>query len=203
MTSAGDQNADSAANEPSLLAEYNSLREEMLGYKNRRHMFMSFVVGAFGVILSFGTNLVVRSDLLIPSDKLGIAIGTGMILYGILIPTVIMSLKNEQALERIGKYIRTYIELHVSGLNWEHRYRNHCQQHYQAGVHGMGTIYLFLTILPLLLPMVGLAHNTRGWPFLFLLVPLFCWSAILSYDMYAAVSKEWKLEWAPESDDLD
>ena len=103
-----------------------------------------------------------------------------------------MSLKNEQALHRISTYIESYIEPHVSGLNWHTRISGDL---FKVGVPGMGTIFLFFSSMPLLLPIFVLSHRFQDWPATLILVPFFCWAIYGSLDAYCPFSKQWHLKW--------
>jgi len=184
----------------SLLTEYKTLRDEILTAKGRRLQTVSLTVGAFGVILSIIAGAVLGSDIPSPETRLAVAIGGSIALYGIVIPSLIMTLTLQQTIQRIGGYIRVFIEPRVLGLNWENRWYVHKSQHrLSGGLRGIGGIYYFLSLLPLLLPFYTLSQSTQNWPLILALTPFVCWSLYLSYDMHAAISKGWKWKW--KSDD--
>ena len=179
-----------------LLVEYKTLRDEILNAKGRRLQTVSLTVGAFGVILSIIAGAVFGTNMPTSEMQLTVAVGGGIALCGIVIPSLIMTISLQQTIQRIGDYIRVFIEPRVPGLNWENRWRTHkVQSHLPRGLRGIGGIYYFLSLLPLLLPTYMLAQNVQHWPLVLALIPFTCWSLYLSYDMHAAVSKGWKWQW--------
>jgi hypothetical protein len=184
-----------------LLAEYNSLKSEIHQTQGRRMQILSLSVGAFGVILSF-TGIEVLGDANIePEGRLWIAIGTAVALYAIAIPSLTMMIGAQKHVRRLGWYIGTFIEPLVPGLNWErHLLVSRSRWQHRWGIRSMSMTYFFLSILPLLLPMYALNQYRQGWPVaLIILVPLFCWSIYLSYDLRIGKSKgdvEWWEDYA-------
>ena len=68
-----------------LLAEYKTLRDEILAGQARRLQTVQLTYGAFGVILSVIAGAVLGTG--IPANlHLAVAVGGGIALYGILIP---------------------------------------------------------------------------------------------------------------------
>jgi len=179
-----------------LLAEYKTLRDEILSAKERRLQTVSLTVGACGAILSIIAGAVLGSNSLSTKAQLAVTIGGSIALYGIVIPSQIMTRHLQQTIHRTGGYIRVFIEPRVPGLNWENRWNVHKAQHrLSKGLSGIGGIFYFLTFLPLLLPLYIVSQSTPNWPLIFVLVPLAFWSLFLSYDMHAAISKGWKWQW--------
>jgi len=179
-----------------LLTEYKTLRDEILTAKARRLQTMSLAIGAFGVIFSIIASSVLGVSIPTSEMKLTVSIGGGIALYGIVIPSLSMIISLQQTVQRIGEYIRLFIEPHIPGLNWENQWRVYkTQNHLPRGLRGVGSIYYFLSLLPLLLPAYILAQNTQHWIPVVALLPFSCWSLYLSYDMHAAVSKGWKTHW--------
>ena len=115
-------NQISNSEEKGLLAEYESLRSEIIDGKGRRLQTMSLIIGAFGVILSIIASAVLRSEITTVEMKLAIAVGGGIALYGVLIPGLIMVILLQQSIRRVGEYIRIFIEPRVPGLNWQNRW---------------------------------------------------------------------------------
>ena len=137
-----------------LLAEYKTLRDEIISAKGRRLQTVSLTVGAVGAILSIIAGTVLGSSTQSAVTQLAISIGGGVALYGIVIPSQIMTRHLQQTIQRTGAYIRVFIEPRVPGLNWENRWNAHKSQHgLPKGLGGIGGIYYFLSILPLLLPL--------------------------------------------------
>jgi hypothetical protein len=178
-----------------LLDEYKSLRSEIQSTQGQRMQILSLTVGAFGVILSISGSVVLGSESITPAGRLLVAVGGAIALYAIVIPSLIMMLAAQQAIQRLGEYIRIFIEPRVPGLNWENRWRNFKLRHqYRGGLRSMGGIYYFLSLLPLLLPIYAASQYTQNWPLILMLVPFIGCSIYLSYDLQAAISKGWK--WA-------
>ena len=184
--------------EKGLFAEYESLRNEIIDGKGRRLQTMSFVISAFGVILSIVASAIFGSEVTTVEKKFAVAIGGGVALYGVAIPGLIMILLLQQSIRRTGEYIRIFIEPRVPGLNWQNRWHTYKEQNrLPKGLKGIGSIYYFLSLLPLLLPLYLISQHPhpKNWPLIFILLPLTCWSLYLSYDMHAAISKGWRLAW--------
>ena len=182
-----------------LLTEYKTLRDEILSAKGRRLQTVSLTVGVVGAILSIIAGAVLGSDIQSVETRLAISVGGGIALYGILIPSEIMIIHLQRTIQRIGGYIRVFIEPEVSGLNWENRWSLHKSQHrLPKGLGGISGIYYFLSTLPLLLPIYIASQKTQNWFLIFVLAPFVFWSLYLCCDMQAAVSKGWKWDW--ESD---
>jgi hypothetical protein len=178
-----------------LLEEYKTLREEILSAKGRRLQTVSLTVGAFGAMLSIIAGAVLGSDVL--SDKqLAIAVGGGIALYGLVIPSQIMTTHLQQTIQRIGGYIRVVIEPRVPGLSWENRWEAHKSDHkLPKGLGGISGIYYFLALLPPLLPLYVAAQRAQDWLLILVLLPFLVWSFGLSYDMRAGKSRGWKWQW--------
>ncbi len=182
-----------------ILAEYKTLRDEIISAKGRRLQTVSLTVGAVGAILSIIAGAVLGSDIPSTETRFAVSVGGGIALYGVLIPSQIMTTHLQQTIQRIGGYIRVFIEPQVPGLNWENRWNIHKSQHrLPKGLGGIGGIYYFLSLLPLLLPLYIISLGTQNWFLIFVLAPFIFWSLYLSYDMQAAISKKWKWQW--ESD---
>jgi len=178
-----------------LLDEYRSLRSEIQSTQGQRMQILSLTVGAFGVILSISGSVVLGSESITPAGRLLVAVGGAIALYAIVIPSLIMMLAAQQAIQRLGEYIRIFIEPRVPGLNWEKRWRNFKLRHqYRGGLRSMGGIYYFLSLLPLSLPIYAASQHMQNWPLILILVPFIGCSIYLSYDLQAAISKGWK--WA-------
>lgn len=183
-----------------LVEEYKTLRDEILSAKGRRLQTISFTVGAVGVILSIIAGAVLGSNASSIETQFVIAIGGAIVLYGILIPSQIMTIHLQQTIQSIGGYIRIFIEPNVPGLNWEKRWNAHkSQNQLPKGLRGIGSIYYFLSLLPLLLPFYILSQNVQNWFLMFVLAPFIFWSLYLSYDMGSAISKGWKWHWEPDA----
>jgi hypothetical protein len=186
-----------------LLTEYKTLRDEILSAKGRRLQTVSLTVGAVGAILSIIAGAVLGSNIQSAEARLAVAVGGSIALYGILIPSQIMTMHLQRTIQRIGGYIRVFIEPKVPGLNWENRWDIHKSQHQlPKGLGGIGGIYYFLSLLPLLLPLYIISQRTQNWLLIFVLIPFIFWSLYLSYDMQAAISKGWKWRWEPETKKL-
>jgi hypothetical protein len=153
-------------------------------------------VGAVGAILSIIAGAVLGSNIPSSDARLAVSVGGGIALYGILIPSQIMTTHLQQTIQRIGGYIRVFIEPEVPGLNWEHRWNSHKSQYrLPKGLHGIGSIYYFLSLLPLILPLYILTQGTQNWFLILVLAPFVFWSLYFSYDMQVAISKGWKWQW--------
>lgn len=186
-----------------ILEEYKMLRDELLSAKARRLQTVSLSVGAVGVILSITAGAVLGSDIPFAEERLALSLGGSIALYGILIPSQIMTTHLQQTIQRIGSYIRVFIEPLVSGLNWENRWHIHKSQHrFPKGLRGIGSIYFFLSLLPLLLPIYIMSQRPQNWFLVFVLTPFVFWSLYLSYDIQATISSGWKWEWEPETKKL-
>jgi hypothetical protein len=178
-----------------LLAEYDSLRSEILGVQTQRMQIISLTIGALGAVLSITGGIVLGTENIDALIRLLVATGGAVAAYVIIIPSLIMIISAQQAVQRLGGYIRIFIEPLVPGLNWQSRWQNYkAQYQYRGGLRGMGGIYYFLSILPLLLPAYALSQYLPGWGAAFILIPFFLWSVYLSYDLQSGRSKGWK--WA-------
>jgi hypothetical protein len=126
-----------------ILAEYKTLRDEILSAKGRRLQTVSLTIGAVGVLLSIVAGAVLGSEVPTSETRLAISIGGGIALYGILIPSQIMTSHLQQTIQRIGEYIRIFIEPKVPGLHWETRWSIYkAQHHLPKGLAGVSSIYL-------------------------------------------------------------
>jgi hypothetical protein len=176
-----------------LLEEYGSLKDEIHNTQGQRMQILSLMIGAFGALLSITGGVVLGAEKLDPIRRLGIAIGGASAIYSILIPCLIMMITTQQTVQRLGEYIRLFIEPMVPGLNWEHHWHNYKRQYeYRGGLRGMGGVYYFLSAIALFLPVYALILYPKGWPAILLLLPLFVWSLYLTYDLQKGVSEEWK-----------
>jgi hypothetical protein len=162
---------------------------------------VSLTVGAVGAILSIIAGAVLGSNIPSAETRLAVSIGGGIALYGILIPSQIMTTHLQQTIQRIGGYIRVFIEPKVPGLHWENRWSVHKSQYrLPKGLRGIGSIYYFLSLLPLILPLYIISQGTQNWFLILVLAPFVIWSLYLSYDMQAAVSKGWKWQWERDTE---
>jgi hypothetical protein len=181
-----------------LLAEYKTLRDEILAAQGRRLQTVSFAVGAFGVIFSIVASAILGSNRPTPEMCLYFAVGGGVALYGIVIPGLIMTISLQQSIQHIGSYIRNFIEPLVPGLNWENQWRDlKSRKHLSRGLAGISGIFGFLTILPWLLPLYALTQALQYWPAILILIPFTVISFLYSYDIHYAKSKGWKEQWDP------
>jgi len=178
-----------------LLTEYNALRNEILNAQGRRMQIISFTVGAFGVILSITGNNVLGSASMEPERRLWVAIGGMIAVYAIVIAGLNMMIMTQQLIERLGGYIRIFIEPRMPGLNWECHWRDFGRHRHKGGHKGMGGFYYLLSTLPLLLPTFALSQHKQGWPAALILIPFASRSIYLSYVLHTGKSKGWK-EWA-------
>lgn len=182
-----------------MIDEYKALREEIMTAKERRLKTTSMTVGAFGVLLSIIANAVLGNGTCTPQMQLAFSIGGGIALFGILIPSQIMNISLQQSIHRFGDYILTYLEPKLPGLNWERRWHSHKSRYgLTPGVRGIGPIYYFLAMLPLLLPIYTLWTNHLSWLWILILTPFWVWSIILCIDMQCAKSRGWKWNWQPD-----
>jgi hypothetical protein len=194
-----NKNIDSDEKE-GILAEYKTLRDEIISAKGRRLQTVSLTVGAVGAILSIIAGAVLGSDIPSTETRFAISIGGGIALYGVLIPSEIMTTHLQQTIQQIGTYIRVFIEPQIPGLNWENRWTAYKSQHrLPKGLGGIGSIYYFLSLLPLMLPLYIISQRIQNWFLIFVLAPFVLWSLFLSYDMHAAISKGWKSQWEPDT----
>jgi hypothetical protein len=135
---------------------------------------------------------VLGSDITSPETRLFVAIGGAVALYAVLIPSLIMIRSTQQTIQRLGEYIRIFIEPRIPGLNWEHQWYNFKRQRrFKGGLRSMGEIYYFLSVVPLLLPLYAASQNIQNWPLLLILIPFVCWAIYLTYDLQAAISAGW------------
>lgn len=179
-----------------ILEEYKTLRDEILNAKSRRMQIISFAIGAFGVILSLIFNTILGSNLTSLEDQLAIAVSGSIILYGIVIPSLIMTISLQQSIHRLGNYIRVFIETKVPGMSWENRWKVHkAKNQLPRGLQGLSAIYLFLSILPLLLPIYILIRNVNNYQIAIVIIPFLFWALYLCYDMGFAKSKGWRTQW--------
>lgn len=175
-----------------VLEEYRTLRSEILNAQGRRLQTISLTVGALGVVLSISADAVLGANLVTVEERLEVAVGGAIALYAILIPSLIMTMSTQQTIQRLGEYIRIFIEPRVSGLQWEQKWHDFKIRHnYRGGLRGMGGIYYFLSLLPLLLPLYVVSQNPQNWLLSLVLIPFLAWSIYLSYDLQASFSKSW------------
>lgn len=183
-----------------LLVEYKTLRDEILAAQGRRLQTVSLSIGIFGVIFSIVANTLLSSNTTSPDTQLTIAVGGGIALYGIVIPSSIMTINLQRSIQRIGSYIRIFIEPNVPGLKWENRLIVFKKEaHLSRGMLGIGGIYYFLSLLPLFFPLYVLSLRLENWFYILILIPFTCWSLYLSYDMQVGASKGWKGQWQSET----
>jgi len=179
-----------------MLEEYKTLRDEIISAKGRRLQTTSMTVGAMGVLLSVIAATVLDSNLFKPEMQFVAALGGGIAMYLILIPCQMMNISLQQTIQRMGDYIRIYIEPNIPGLEWETRWAEHKKQHRLAhGVRGISGIFLFLAFLPWLLPLLTFCYSQHALPFIAAFIFLFCVSLYLSLDMHNALSAGWKWNW--------
>lgn len=179
-----------------LLEEYKTLRAEILAAQGRRLQTVSLSIGIFGVIFSIVANTLLGSNMRMRDTQLIIAVGGSIALYGIVIPGSIMIINLQRSIQRIGSYIRVFIEPKIPGLNWENRLVTFKKkEHLSRGMLGISGIYYFLSLLPLSFPLYVLIQKATSWFLILILVPFICWSLYLSYDMQAGSSKGWKGQW--------
>jgi hypothetical protein len=194
-----------------LIEEYKTLREEIIAAKGRRLQTTSMTVGALGVLLSVAATVVFGKEIPTAETRFIIALGGGIAMYCVLIPCQIMNISLQQTIQRIGDYIRIYIEPLLPGLNWETRWRAHKKQHHLAGgVRGIGGIYVLLAFLPWMLPIYTFlilpdrfyCLQFRVWPVILVLFLCFGLSCAYSVDMHIAHSKGWKWNWKKPKNSL-
>ncbi len=189
------QDATPVSDSTGFLAEYRSLQSEILSSQERRLQTITLTVGILGVILTVSGDAVMGTGTPTSEAKLVVAIGSGIAMYAILIPSLMMVTSLQQTIQRLGEYIRLFIEPCVPGLHWQQRWHDFRQQRqYPGGLRGLGELYYFLSPLPLLLPLYIVSQGAQNWFLIFILVPLIAWSLYLTYDLRAAKSKSWK--WA-------
>lgn len=178
-----------------LLDEYRALKSEIHNTQGHRLQIISLTIGAFGVIISISAGSVLGSQNATTDMRLLIAIGSSIALYSILISSLIMIISVQQSIQRVGEYIRIFIEPEIAGLNWESRWYKYKAQHkYRGGLRGMGSIYFFLSFLPMLLPGYALSQSIKNWSLVLILIPFLIWSFYLTYDLNTSFSSGWK--WA-------
>ena len=185
-----------------IFAEYQSLRSEIQETQRQRLQIISLTVGAFGGLLAISAGYTLNAENTTPHTQIVVAVGGAIALYAILIPSLIMMLSAQQAIQRLGEYIRIFIEPLIPGLNWESRWREYKLRHnYKGGLRGMGGIYYFLSLLPLFLPLYTVSQSPYNWPLLLTIIPFFGWALFLAYDLHAAKSRGWK--WAKWEDNKE
>ncbi len=196
------KNPATAAEKDGLLEEYRTLRSEILNAQGRRLQTISLTVGAFGLILSITAGAVLGSNITSAETRLLVSIGGAVALYAVLIPSLIMLRSTQQTIQRLGEYIRLFIEPRVPGLNWEQQWYNFKRQRrFKGGLRSTGEIYYFLSFVPLLLPLYAVSQNAQNWLLLLWLIPFVGWAIYLTYDLQAAVSAGWK--WSRWADDKE
>ena len=189
------QETDLAEERDGLLNEYRALKSELHNAQGQRLQIISLTVGVFGIIISVSAGSVLGSQTNTVDARLLIAIGSSIALYSILIASLIMIISVQQAIQRIGEYIRLFIEPKIPGLNWETRWHDFKRQYtYRVGLRGLGSIYFFLSFLPMLLPGYALSQNAQNWLYVLILIPFFIWSFYLTADLSGSFSSSWK--WA-------
>ncbi len=91
----------------------------------------------------------------------------------------------QQTIQRIGGYIRVFIEPARPGLNWENAWDlRKSQLRLPKGMGGISDIFYFLCALPFLLPLyIAISQGNGNWYLVLGLVPFLLWSLWLSIDM--------------------
>jgi|GEM_PF-3495981 len=176
-----------------LFEEYKTLRSEILQTQGQRMQIISLTVGAVGGLLTITVQGVLSSTS-IPSDKtLPVVVGVAVAIYAILIPSLIMMVSTQKGIQRIGGYIRLFIEPKVPGLHWEGFWHEVRSERSGQGLYALGVIYYFLSVLPLLLPLYAFFQDPqRRWYMLIVLIPFVVWALYLTHDLWSGVSKDWK-----------
>src|ERR1051325_7600761 len=87
-----------------MLIEYQLLRQEIHVAQSQRMQIFSLSVSVFGVILSISAGILLSSAQTLQAPPIIFAVGSGIALYAILIPSLMMIISVQQTIQRIGNY---------------------------------------------------------------------------------------------------
>lgn len=111
--------------EQAMLAEYQTLREEIFLRQDARHKILGFTVAGTGAVLGVTLRLPPNGGV----NYMALAlIGFGLVSVA---AAVLLTIHHTQQTNLISSYIRKFLEPHMEGLNWETRWT-----HYRGEISG-------------------------------------------------------------------
>lgn len=174
-----------------LIEEYRALKSEIQNAQERRMQIVSLTVGAIGLMLSISASTALNTSSPAHNREFAIAIGGAIASYAILIPSLIMLITTQQTIYRLGEYIRLYLEPNIPGMKWESTYFGF-RKKYGHRPGGLPSIYQFLGVLPMLIPIYLLVDSLKNWPLMLIPTTFWIWSLYLTLDFVWGWSKGWK-----------
>jgi hypothetical protein len=169
-----------------ILAEYNVLHAQILGIQSRRDNLATITVTVNATI--YGLFFTLISSERYPSmDKQLVLAAFTFLTYMFIVPSIIMMRSHQQHMRRIVNYIANNIESRLEDLNWSSRRHNN-KSSSPNGLRGMGNLYMFLCVTPLLHSLVIMP----GKLVLTLLVVLLLYSLAEAADIRWAYRKSWR-----------
>lgn len=176
-----------------LLEEYKTLRAELISTQGQRLQIVAYTVGALSVLLSlFGGALLKPSEIPLNTQLFASILGA-VVAYVVLIPSEILMISAQRHIHRIANYISAFIEPKIPGLEWETRWSLHAAKlKHPGGLRGLSSIYVGLSLLPLLMPIYVLSRSQSQWQWVLILIPFLGLSLYLAYDLRTARSKNWR-----------
>jgi hypothetical protein len=173
------------------LAEYESLREEILQRQQARLWILGFTVATLGLMLGIAAGVSLSKD----SPRLWV--GLLYVAQLILAASIAMTIHQTRAIDLLAGYLRAFVEPNT-GLAWETSWQNYRKSQPRRGSQlPLGTSKLlaaYYLALQLGLALVGVSigvHKT-GWSIGLALLAL---ATILGiYDLYARQTPGWRVE---------
>ncbi|GAV24307.1 hypothetical protein ciss_02400 [Carboxydothermus islandicus] len=202
-------------NKSEILEEYRQLRAELHNNQIMRVQLLTYTVGAVMGIVSFVLDKILTKNDIEIGEKMEYLLLSSMIIYLIIIASLLMMRTFQQSVERIGMYIREYIEKELPGLKWETTWFNMKKDMERnmllkkiinfksIGSRGWGPIYFILSIMPVLtISFIIFKEKLLGHMFnsfyhiglLILNSILFFISIFLTFDLEIHITKDW--EWS-------
>lgn len=181
-----------------LLAEYKSLRDEIMKRQDHRLLILAFTITGSGSVI--GLTLGKATDIASPVKLLTFALISFVL--AVIIAAILLTIQITQQIDVISSYIRKFIEPQLDGMGWEIRWQSYRESKRRSSDSSglpLGTskplaiFYSFLTIAIYSLSYAaGINQNISEIVFLSLLaiVPLGC-----AYNLYKRKSKGWRIGW--------
>ncbi|KPK65393.1 MAG: hypothetical protein AMK73_03110 [Planctomycetes bacterium SM23_32] len=181
-----------------MLAEYGSLREEIMRRQQARLLILGFTLAGVGAVL----GVALGSDSSTSPELDHVVFGlTG---WGVLLVNgaLMLTIYHTQAIERIAAYIRTFIEPEVDGLQWETRWAAFRQgrgaRRIPALPMGLSRpLAVFYALLSLAMYATAFSGGLQfSWVAMVLASSLEVTSLLLAADLYVWRSRNWDSDWS-------
>ena len=175
-----------------VLAEWQSIREELRQRYTWNLQAMGFVIAGVVALLAYGTASIVNAD---PDSRRWFTLTASISGLAVLIAGIIFTAANFQSVARNAAYIRIFLEGEHPGLNWEtrlHRFRT-LSGHQLGRTEVIGMMYLLVAIAILSASLVGLVVY-EGWYLFPMPAAMFAVALYLVRDMYYQASRRWRVE---------